>query len=78
MAIDAKLSLEGRNYDVVECEYEFTQAIKENRLPARLGPVIRVDDVVGLLVEAEPPRTVASVIQAAETSTSGSAAPRPG
>ncbi len=34
MAIDAKLSLEGRNYDVVECEYEFTQAIKENRLPS--------------------------------------------
>lgn len=33
MALNAKLIM-GRNYDVLECEYEFAQPIKENGQPA--------------------------------------------
>ena len=34
MAHEAKLSIEGNDYSVIDCKYEFTQPIKENGQPA--------------------------------------------
>lgn len=34
MALEAKLDIDGKKYDLIECEYEFSQPIKENRMPA--------------------------------------------
>ncbi|MCL2168120.1 MAG: hypothetical protein FWH59_03210 [Lentimicrobiaceae bacterium] len=34
MAHDAKLKIEGKEYKVIECDYEFVQSIKENGQPA--------------------------------------------
>ena len=38
MAHEAKLKIESKEYNVVECDYKFTQPIKENGQPAGFTP----------------------------------------